>query len=423
MNTDVVTEVPTSLKRLIRMVMKGFYPVEHAIVMDILIRHPCIKEDDLVDLLKFERKQLRTVVNQLKNEHFVHARLRMETGADGKATRQNYYYVRYKAFVNVVKYKLDIMRRKIETEERDSTSRASFKCSECQKTYTDLEADRLCDFATGEFRCSFCSAPLNEDESAMPRTDSRMMLARFNSQMEPLFKLLREVDDVKLSQDILEPEPTDMTQIKKDAGGSKSREYQSHQVQGGDHNAWSGDATRNKNYQLNNEQGITINFGGEDASNHKAIQEEKEQPIWMLESTVKKEKEYSDFQRKQDDFYSSLSAADTSSANHNQVDIMEALLAHERQTAADPQPVIPGQVNNEESYSSESEDSMKPTQASLGTAVPEMESEDEDTLLVTIGDLKVPVNEVTEDHIARMTTSEKDTYIRLTQDLYAQMYE
>jgi transcription initiation factor TFIIE subunit alpha len=31
----------------------------------------------------------------------------------------------------------------METEERDATSRASFKCSSCCKTFTDLEVSNL----------------------------------------------------------------------------------------------------------------------------------------------------------------------------------------------------------------------------------------------------------------------------------------
>ncbi|RWS19109.1 general transcription factor IIE subunit 1-like protein, partial [Leptotrombidium deliense] len=86
----------------------------------------------------------------------------METGADGKTTRQNYYFINYRAFVDV-KYKLDHMRRKIETEERDNTSRASFVCTVCKKTFTDLEADQLCDLTTYEFRCSYCGELVEED--------------------------------------------------------------------------------------------------------------------------------------------------------------------------------------------------------------------------------------------------------------------
>jgi len=51
---------------------------------------------------------------------------------------KQYIYI-FQTFVNVVKYKLDLMRKRMETEERDATSRASFKCPSCCKTFTDLE--------------------------------------------------------------------------------------------------------------------------------------------------------------------------------------------------------------------------------------------------------------------------------------------
>ncbi|XP_054718081.1 general transcription factor IIE subunit 1-like [Uloborus diversus] len=418
--STVVSEVPTALKRLVRLVMRGFYNVEHVIVMDMLIRNPCVKEDDLVELLKFERKQLRSVVAQLKNDRFVKVRLRMETGADGKATRQNYYYINYKIFVNVVKYKLDHMRRKIETEERDSTSRASFKCTACEKTFTDLEADQLCDFMTGEFRCSFCDAPVMEDESALPKTDSRLLLARFNEQIEPLYNLLREVDDIKLAPEILEPEPTDMTQIKKDASGNKLPRPS--QISNENHTTWSGDATRNKSYDYGNAQAITVNFGADDAQNLQSVQEKKEQPIWMVESTVKTDKlETSDYAWGQEKIHNVVS--ENSSVNMKQDDIMEALLAHERKGVGESKLVIPGHNSNDES-SSESEDSQKPVQSeSMDVEVGEMESEEEDNLMISVGDQKYAIDEVTEELISKMTPDEKEAYIRLTQDLYSRIYD
>jgi len=70
---DVLTEVPASLKLLVRIIMRCFYGDEHAVVMDKLIHHPCIKEDDLLELLRFERKQLRAVITTLRNEKvYVH---------------------------------------------------------------------------------------------------------------------------------------------------------------------------------------------------------------------------------------------------------------------------------------------------------------------------------------------------------------
>lgn len=62
-------------------------------------------------------------------------------GALQKGTVYIYLLVffNFQSFVNVVKYKLDHMRKKLEMEERDQTSRASFICNYCQRAYTDLE--------------------------------------------------------------------------------------------------------------------------------------------------------------------------------------------------------------------------------------------------------------------------------------------
>lgn len=102
-----------------------------------------MKEKDLEDLLKFDLKLLRARMSTLKNEKLVQSRLRMETGPDGKAQKMNYYFINYKSLVNVIKYKLDHMRKRMETQERDATNRASFKCTNCSKTFTGINYSLL----------------------------------------------------------------------------------------------------------------------------------------------------------------------------------------------------------------------------------------------------------------------------------------
>ena len=56
------------------------------------------------------------------------------------------------------------------------------------------------------------------------------------------------------------------------------------------------------------------------------------------------------------------------------------------------------------------------------SVVEEMESDEDEVAMVTIGNRQVPIHEVTEDVIEQMTASEKEAYIALTQDLYQDMY-
>lgn len=68
--------------------------------------------------------------------------------------------------------------------------------------------------STGEFRCTYCREVVEEDQSALPKKDSRLLLAKFNEQLEPLYVLLREVEGIKLAPEILEPEPVDINTIR-----------------------------------------------------------------------------------------------------------------------------------------------------------------------------------------------------------------
>jgi transcription initiation factor TFIIE subunit alpha len=77
-----------------------------------------------------------------------------------------------------------------------------------------LQADQLFDITTQEFRCTFCREVVEEDQSALPKKDSRLLLAKFNEQLEPLYILLREVEGIKLAPEILEPEPVDLSTIR-----------------------------------------------------------------------------------------------------------------------------------------------------------------------------------------------------------------
>ena len=48
-----------------------------------------------MELLKFDRKQLRAIMANLKNDKLVKTKIRLETSSDGKSQRHNYYFINY----------------------------------------------------------------------------------------------------------------------------------------------------------------------------------------------------------------------------------------------------------------------------------------------------------------------------------------
>ncbi|XP_071857923.1 transcription factor IIEalpha [Bombus fervidus] len=413
----LVTEVPSSLKQLARLVVRGFYTIEDALIVDMLVRNPCMKEDDICELLKFERKMLRARISTLRNDKFIQVRLKMETGSDGKAQKVNYYFINYKTFVNVVKYKLDLMRKRMETEERDATSRASFKCTNCLKTFTDLEADQLFDITTGEFRCTYCREVVEEDQSALPKKDSRLLLAKFNEQLEPLYILLREVEGIKLAPEILEPEPVDINTIK----GIDTRKPSSLRAPG---EQWSGEATRSSGFMVEDTRvDVTI---GDDSIDDNAANRRKERPIWMMESTVINSDSQPDGVNTQENILdkAAATATNTTSINNKQgEDIMSVLLAHEKKGGTNSAAAIKSVLPQESSDSSDNEEVAEMQAIDTGE-VETMDSEDEDLVpTVTVAGKTVAIADVNDALIAEMTPVEKEAYIQAYQEYYSHMYD
>ncbi|EFN87330.1 general transcription factor IIE subunit 1 [Harpegnathos saltator] len=413
----LVTEIPSSLKQLARLVVRGFYTIEDALIVDMLVRNPCMKEDDICELLKFERKMLRARISTLRSDKFIQVRLKMETGSDGKAQKVNYYFINYKTFVNVVKYKLDLMRKRMETEERDATSRASFKCTTCLKTFTDLEADQLFDMTTGEFRCTYCREVVEEDQSALPKKDSRLLLAKFNEQLEPLYILLREVEGIKLAPEILEPEPVDINTIR----GLDTRK--SILRAPGEH--WSGEATRTSGFMVEDTR-VDVTIGDEDADDN-AVNHRKERPIWMMESTViNTDGSQPDGVNTQESILdkAAATATNTTTVNNKQGDdIMSVLLAHEKRGSTNTSAAVKAAFPQDSSDSSENEEVSEMQTIDAGD-VELMDSEDDELApTVSVAGKTVAITDVNNTLICQMTPMEKEAYIQTYQEYYSHMYD
>ena len=273
---QVAQDIPADLRLLIRIVMRTFYGFELYLVMEMLMLYPCIKEEDLADLLRLDLKTVQQHLKNLKKEKFLSEKFLMETSQDGnKQCKQNYFNINYKMMVNVIKYKLDKIRQQIESEDKQFTTRAQFKCTQCSKTYTDLDTKDI--FLT--MTCVYCGAEIDEDASSMPTRSARNLIHTYNTQMALLFELLSKVEHIRLADHLLRPEPVDMTYIldrirnlNQPANAKNAHDPKSNvnPMGGGGKSAmikfekWSGDKTRNTD--LLSQTKISISFDSVDAS-------------------------------------------------------------------------------------------------------------------------------------------------------------
>ncbi|NXQ59212.1 T2EA factor, partial [Anthoscopus minutus] len=417
---NVPREVPAALKRLAKYIVRAFYGVECSLALDVLTRYPCVKEEDLLQLLKYERKQLRTALNALKADKLVKLRMRAETGPNGKSMRHNYYYINYKVLVDVVKYKLDHIRRKIEADERDSTTRSSFKCPSCSSTYTDLEVNQLFDVLTETFHCTYCNTEVEEDGSAFPRHDARTLLAKFNEQIEPVFVLLRETEDIVLPYDLLEPQPTEIPELSEsfdpNLGTSVLESCSCPEKL----------AHTSSAFGLTYTQNLTIDVQD---SKHKKKRREKaneKQPIWLSQSTVEAA---ATAPSNSIGKFRVNSSEETVKETGTDNEIIKTLLIHESKlsSSTDQAPVVKSKLHG--SHNSEFEEDAKRSRGA-GIKVPGSnfeQEEEQETLgpILMVAGQPCSYGKVSENPelVSLMTNEERDIYIKVGQEMFQSVFE
>lgn len=345
--------------------MRGFYNIEQKLVIDMLVRRKETKEDDLVEVLKFERKHLRSLIQQMRQDKFINVRLIMETDEDGKSTRRNYYSINYRMFVNVVKYKIDHMRRKLETEERDLTSRASFICKSCKKTFTDLEVGKIFDPSRSQFCCSYCDGIVDEDPDVRPMADSRLVMANFNQQMEPIYALLQETENINWS--INEADRNNITITGSTTNNGLNNNNSINSMTNG---------TSSGSDQQQNQSGVATN------SNNN-------QDNYLVSINGLDENEYSTKQQDQKTKRIVLNPE------------IEALLLRE-ENLANPSATV------QESSHDDEDDTM-------GTSA--------STLLINVGQARVPIDKISDENIELMTSQQRADYVKLIQHIHSLMYD
>ncbi|NXY82362.1 T2EA factor, partial [Alcedo cyanopectus] len=417
---NMITEVPAALKRLAKSIVQGFYGTEHALALELLIHYPCVKEDDLLELLKYEHKQLRTILNTLKADKLLKLRMRVETGPNGKSVRHNYYYINYKVLVDVVKYKLDHVRQKIEADERDSSTRFSFKCPSCSSSYTDLEVNQLFDAFTETFRCTYCNTEVEEDASALPKCDARALLAKFNEQIEPIFVLLRETEDIVLPSDLLEPQPTEIPGLSESFDqkvGSSVLESCSQPEK------W---ANRSSSFGNMYSQNLVIDVHDSEIKKNTREKATKEQPIWMSQSTLEAAttatNESTGVNASEE---SEESVKETVTGN----EILKTLLIHESKLSpsADQAPAVKSQLPESGSDTSESEDAthLRAGTKAAGSICEEEEEQEMQGPILMVAGQPYSYSEVNDNPklVGLMTKEERETYIRVGQEMFQSVFE
>ncbi|KAL6554378.1 hypothetical protein OROMI_020051 [Orobanche minor] len=205
------------------------------VILDALTRRQWVREEDLAKDLKLHAKQLRWVLRFFEDEKLVTRDHRKETskgakvynaavaatvdgqksGREGdeklKMHTQSYCCLDYSQIYDVVRYRLQRMKKKLKDELESKNTVQEYICPNCNKRYTALDALQLISPYDEYFHCESCNGILvaesdklaaeelgvGDDNASRRRHDKlKDMLKKMEEQLKPLIDQLGRVKDL-----------------------------------------------------------------------------------------------------------------------------------------------------------------------------------------------------------------------------------
>ncbi|KAJ1756791.1 hypothetical protein LPJ58_003590 [Coemansia sp. RSA 1591] len=199
------------VRRLVDVVARTFYKDEHIIALDYLNRHEIARTDVLSRYLHVKPKEVHKIYNELEKHRLVKVMVRSDEPTDNniyqRRGKQRYYYIDYKQFVDVVKWRMYKLQEQVRSGMDKEQENLGYDCVRCTRRFTILEAVSLRDMSTDQFRCDYCGDELVDHTSMELVQESQKEYSRIMDQFKTIVDLLYQTDSITL------PAPMQLSQV------------------------------------------------------------------------------------------------------------------------------------------------------------------------------------------------------------------
>ncbi|KAK6501619.1 hypothetical protein TWF481_009454 [Arthrobotrys musiformis] len=184
-------------KSLVRCVARAFYDVKHILVIDALMIHSALRDDDLAHLLGTQTKELHKLCGKLKEDRMVNVHTRQELKeGQTRTVARTYYYVDFRGTVDGIKYRMHKLEKSVQSKMDNDADSKGYCCPRCNRRYKPLDALPLINIETGMFDCSECGTQLVDDDDSAEIQESQERLGRLMHQMDKILRMLRQIDQL-----------------------------------------------------------------------------------------------------------------------------------------------------------------------------------------------------------------------------------
>ncbi|KAF7584174.1 putative transcription initiation factor IIE subunit alpha [Clavispora lusitaniae] len=182
-------------RSLLRFVARGFYSRPYILILDAVLIHSVLSEDDLIYLLGINRKELRSLCNKLVDDRIIASHNQKEENPQQRLTNRTYYYIHITEAIDAIKWKVHSIVSSIKEEMSSYGNPHGYLCPRCGKKVSQLDAISLLSDDGASFICDSCSGVLVEDDSSQQASIKQEKLEKLMLQLDPIIGYLKKIDN------------------------------------------------------------------------------------------------------------------------------------------------------------------------------------------------------------------------------------
>ncbi|TLS25249.1 hypothetical protein PpBr36_07381 [Pyricularia pennisetigena] len=182
-------------RTLVRSVVRAFYDTKHILVVDALVIHSALRDDDLAYLMNMNTKDLHKLCGRLKEDRFltVHTRPELKEGQQRPVNRM-YYFIDYRQTIDAIKWRVYTVDKQMQGVTVPADERKEYFCLRvgCKKEYSLMEV--LDKPSARGFLCHDCGSVLKHDPDG--GGGGHKQSTRMNDQFKFITGMLPQIDSV-----------------------------------------------------------------------------------------------------------------------------------------------------------------------------------------------------------------------------------
>ncbi|KAH3900157.1 related to Transcription initiation factor IIE subunit alpha [Saccharomycodes ludwigii] len=193
-------DIDDIVKHLLQFVLRGFYSIQFVLLIDAILFHSVLCEEDLAHLLGIKRPEVRALCTKLIEDRMLSSYSQPEYQQGSRSVRRYYYFIKFPEAVDAIKWKVHRIVSALKEDLEKNSHPQGYVCPVCLTKYSQIEAVALLNYDRTQFLCSLCEEPLIEDDSGKKTKEKQIKLTRLMAQVEPIINYLKKIDDVRIEE-------------------------------------------------------------------------------------------------------------------------------------------------------------------------------------------------------------------------------